>query len=1079
MGGLATVVALLAANPRSPAYALDPNKVLSQYMQDIWQKKEGLPQNSVNTILQTHDGYVWFGTQEGLVRFDGVKFTVYDRQNTEAFQHNFVWMVVEDRQHRLWAGTRNGLLRMVNGRFTRYATEEGLPHAGIRCLLEDKDGTLWIGTDGGGLARLKGDAVRVWTVQQGLPSNTVTALMLDADGRVWCGTDAGVALVAKDAIFPIQLPELHSLNVRAFLVDRAGKIWIGTWGTGVFVYEAGRLVTSGVLASLKKDFIYGFTEDRDGNLWVATDGGGLVRYTNGRLERFTTADGLPISVVMSLLEDREGNLWVGTGGGGLVRYSDGKFTSFTTSNGLANNMVWSILEDRQGDMWIGTDGGGVTRLRGGSVRTYSARDGLAHDVVWSLYEDRTGRLWVGTRGGGVSVMQDGRLTTYSTVHGLSSNLVRCVLEDREGRIWIGTEGGGLNVLDHGRWRVISTHTGFVNDVIRTMMEDRAGVLWIGTNGGLVRYAGEAFEVYNTDKGLSNDFVRSLYEDEDGCLWVGTFGGGLNRLRDGRLVSMSSRDGLFDDVIFRLVPDGQQHLWMSSNKGVSRIALKDLHDFVDGRNRAIRSISYDESDGMKSSECNAGQAAACRTRDGRLWFATVKGAAVIDPTGFRLNDRPPPVLIEELIVDELRADYTPSIDIEPGNDRFEIHYTGLSFVAPRKVRFRYRLEGFDKEWMEAGGRRVAYYTNLPPGHYTFQVTACNNDGVWNEQPAVMAVTLDPFFYETSGFYIVTGFGLLFAVLIAFRARVKNLDRRRAELERVVREKTRQIADQKEELERALQDLKRTQSQLVQSAKMSSLGQLVAGMAHEINNPITIIHGNLPHLEEHLRDFRRLVTDTERRLSAVELESFRGLKSQVRYDTMMEDAEDIIRSCNLAIDRIKRVILNLRNFSRLEEAELKEVDLHEGLESALSLVLPNHQHAIEIHRGYGPLPRILCYASQMNQVFMNLLLNAVEAILERNRLEQRSEGHIWITTELRPAVAGGGRRQVRIRIRDDGIGVPDTVREQIFDPFFTTKPVGLGTGLGLSISYGIVQKHNGRIYCQSSGGPGAEFIVEIPA
>jgi signal transduction histidine kinase len=555
----------------------------------------------------------------------------------------------------------------------------------------------------------------------------------------------------------------------------------------------------------------------------------------------------------------------------------------------------------------------------------------------------------------------------------------------------------------------------------------------------------------------------LFEDPDHCLWIGTWGGGLNRMKNGRITAITTAQGLYDDGVFSILMDNRQNLWMSSNNGVFRARLKDLHDLMDGHIKTISCTAFGEAEGMNSAECNTGQPSGLKTSDGRLWFPTIQGAAVVDPDRIIQNDYPPPVIIENIVVDGKQIQYTQNNEMifEPGSNRYEFHYTGLSYLAPEKVKFKYQLEGFDNDWIDAGSRRIAYYTNLPYGYYTFRVMACNNCGVWSPSGATISFYKKPYLYQTILFYVFCGLLILGAVLAIYRYRVRQFNKRQKELEELVRMKTRLVESQKTELQDALQNLKTTQMQLVQSAKMSSLGQLVAGMAHEINNPITIINGYLPLLSIHTAQLNQLLT---------------GAEHESKSHAILTDADTILKSCSDAVERIKKIIANLKSFSRLDEADYKLADIHENLESTLSLFLPNYQQHVQVHKQFGLIPPFYCYPGQLNQVFMNLLINAAEAIILRNKKERRETGHILITTE--PFVNTADERIVRITIRDDGTGIPAEIRDKIFDPFFTTKAVGSGTGLGLSISYGIIQKHKGSITVSPDESGGTMITVDIP-
>jgi diguanylate cyclase (GGDEF)-like protein len=424
--------------------------------------------------------------------------------------------------------------------------------------------------------------------------------------------------------------------------------------------------------------------------------------------------------------------------------------------------VRSIAEDASGHLWVGTWGDGLSRLEGGArFRAFHRRDGLPSEIVRSMYRDRSGTLWIGTDAGGLVSVHGETFSVYGPREGLKDTTVLAIREDGRGDLWLGTEGGGLYRLSNGR-----------------------------------------FQSFSTAEGLSDDTVLSLYEDADGCLWIGTDGGGLTRYRDGKFTRVTRRQGLFDDVQYAILEDGRGDLWMSCSRGIYRTRRSDLEDVAEGRRASVSSTAFGRADGMRSAECSGfTQPAAWKSKDGRLWFATIDGAVVIDPDRIRSNAEPPPVVIEEAIVDHRAlAAGSDGLRAPPGRGDLEIHYAGLSFIDPERVHFRYKLEGFDPEWIEAGSRRVAYYTNIPPGPYRFRVIACNNDGVWNQTGADLEFSLTPHFYQTRWFYTLGGIALALAIFGAGRVRAARAKARETALEAQVAERTTQLERVNEQLQK---------------------------------------------------------------------------------------------------------------------------------------------------------------------------------------------------------------------------------------------------------------------------------------
>jgi diguanylate cyclase (GGDEF)-like protein len=744
---VATAALLLGA---APAWPLDPTLAITQYRHDVWNTKHGLPQSSVESILQTHDGYLWLGTQEGLARFDGVRFTVFDTANTRALRHNRVYALFEDRERNLWIGTEDGgLARLRGGIFTAYGVAEGLPKDAVRAITQDASGAIWVGT-GRGLARMEGERFRTYTEADGLPDRAVRALALGADGTLWVGTSGGLARIRDGRIERERPAGAAAGRVLALCADADGTMWAGTTG-GLL-----RLRGDGVRTFRQRDGLPGRVQalwrDRDGSLWIGVEGGGLARLVGERITRFTSQDGLANDMVLAIREDREGNLWVGTQDGGLTRLAAGKFATYTKREGLAGDIVWPVLQDREGNLWMGTNGGGLSRMRDGAIRNFTTADGLSSNAVQSLAQDQRGALWIGTRGGGLDRLEDGRFTHYS-VPDLPGDSVSALLADRDGSLWVGTRGHGVARLRDGAFTRYGLADGLPDDTIHFIHQDRQGAVWFATDGGgLVRFREGAFHAYTMQDGLPTDIINTLHEDAEGTLWIGTYGGGLVRFRDGAFTSFTTAEGLFDNAVFHILEDGAGHLWMSCNKGVFRVSKKELDDLANGRISRVHSTAYGTEDGMKHRECNgANQPAGWRTVDGRLWFPTIQGVVTIDPANVATNRIPPLVAVEQVVADKEVFAADAGREFPPGTESFEFQYAGLSFSLPERVQFRYKLEGLDRDWVEVGTRRTAYYTRIPPGAYRFVVTAANEDGVWNEQGAAVALRLRPHFYTTAWFY----------------------------------------------------------------------------------------------------------------------------------------------------------------------------------------------------------------------------------------------------------------------------------------------------------------------------------------
>jgi len=773
-----------------PLFALDPRKKLSDYGIAIWQ--EDLPQNSIHAIVQTRDGYLWLGTYEGLVRFDGVRFTVFNVKNVKGMTNNSVLRLHEARDGTLWVGTLGGgVLSFKNGVFKAYSTADGLAGDFVTAIVEDDRGRLWLGTTTGASIMQDGRFIPVDVAK----SHDVRAIVRGTRGTMWLGFDAGIVVrIGNGETRTFGAAERVPHNVRAMALDRVGGLWIASDSAGIarFDVETFASLPLETIPTAKGQAL--FVDSRD-SLWIGSEGEGVFRRgPTGGLEHIGTEEGLSATRIGAFHEDREGTIWIGTNGGGLIALKDEKVVSYTTAN------VRAVLDDGLGNLWLGTDGRGLLRLHEGRVTTYDRNAGLPSEFVRSLARDREGNLWIGTNGEGLVRFANGRFTRYTTADGLLNDFISSIQQTRNGDLYIGT-GGGLSRLRDGKLSTaLIPDTGW--KTIPALFEDRRGALWIGSTESIyVMHGGVTRRVYQTKRGAS---VFAFHEDDEGSLWVGTELG-LLRIRNGQVRMYSQKDGLFQDTIFSLLEDANGNLWAGSNKGIFRVRKRDLDAFDRGAIQVIPHVAYGTADGMNANQANgASSPAGWKTPDGRLWFATVKGVSMIDPSRLASNRVPPLVTVEEVL-----AGGKPLTAATPlrGNQDLEIHYTAMSFISTEKVLFRYKLEGFDPNpnWIDVQTRRTAYFTNVPPGRYHFRVVARNNDGVWNETGATYSFEVLAPPWRTPWAYL--GYGLLGAALLyaLVRMRIRGLRARAAELEEKVRERTIEIAAHVRELESRTEEL----------------------------------------------------------------------------------------------------------------------------------------------------------------------------------------------------------------------------------------------------------------------------------
>ncbi len=745
-----TMAAALLLALSAAGMALQPSTPLASYGRQAWGMENGLPQNTVQALAQTKDGFVWLGTEVGLVRFDGNSFQVFDKDTSPA-----------------------------------------LPGNDVRCLLAAMDGALWIGTSEG-LARWKDGAVRVFATTDGLPGNVIQGLGLRSRSRVLVDTTRGSVEIDGDSVDQKSVAihyEGPTLTAAISTAVAAGG-WASATSALVSIGHEGKRETQlAVGRDLPGSKVQQLFADREGALWIGTNAG-LARWFDGKLQRLPVTDPLASASVLTLMEDREGNIWVGTEADGLHILRDQRFRTLGAREGLSSDATTTVVEDAAGTLWVGTSGGGLSAMAKraggagtGAVKTFSVRNGLVSDVILSLAPAPNGDLWVGTPDG-LNRIRGGAVVAYTSADGLPDDFIRSLLVDTDGSLWIGTRRGLTHWTGAGdrsaRMETFTQANGLGSDLVGAMARDAHGNLWVATFAGLSRLekaaglSGGKIENYTTANGLSSNVVTALLARSDGTLLIGTQDHGWN-VWDGKQFSAAKGDGLDQTTIHAILDDRAGHLWFATGNGIARCDC----NAMSGGAECSHWMEFGAADGLRSREtATNSHPSTWRSRDGHLWFATPKGLVEVDPAHFPVNTVPPGVALERFAIDDApqalhAADSV--MRIQAGHVHFEFDYAGLSFVAPQKVRYRYMLEGFDHSWTEAGARRTAYYTNIPAGHYTFRVQAANNDGLWNTAGAALQFELRPHFYQTLWFYALLLLAAVGVVALAQRMRLARAER----------------------------------------------------------------------------------------------------------------------------------------------------------------------------------------------------------------------------------------------------------------------------------------------------------------
>ena len=753
----------------------------AQYRYDVWTADNGLPQNIVRGIHQSPDGFLWVATFDGLVRFDGVQFKVFNKSNTPGISSNRIVALYGEPSGDLWLGGEGGgLTRYHNGTFQSIGAAQGVSENSVRGLTADDQGRVWI---------LSGDRIEEWQQDKGRFTDVTPAhlrlqyniLLWDNEG-FWASDDTGIQCFVKGNFLHYSLPpQVAPASILSVAHEHNGILWLETKDRRYLKIDPGRTAVS-----VREPLVT--YVDASGHSWSMQLGHELLRtvdYLNGS----------QVSKLgfISMYEDRERNLWFGTEGNGLYRLQRQSIVVHAKQPGMTEDNIYPILQDHSGAIWIGAWRMGLSRYLDGKFTAFTPAEGVPSKLVTALYEDSGGHLWVATHGG-VAIYKGGQFHEPSHLSLPERSVVQAIYQDQDGTVWFGSNRGLVSLTKNGT-RLFTVKDGLATDDVRVIIQTRSSDLLVGGYGGLTRIRRSQFSHWTERDGLPSDNIRSLYEDNDGTVWIGTYDGGLARFKNDAFTRFTIRDGLYDNGVFQILEDGAGSLWMSSNRGIYRVKKQELNDFADGRRRAISSIAYGKIDGMATVECNGGLSpAGVKTRDGKLWFPTQAGIAVVDPATISYNPHPPPVVIESIVQDRTPVSVTDSIRLPAGTKNIEIQYTAPSFIKPEQIHFKYCLEGLDSSWIDADGRRTAYYSHLPSGQYSFRVIAGNSDGVWNETGATMSFTVLPAYYQTTWFRLLCA--AVFAVLLwaIYRLRLRQvaarmearLEERLVERERIARD-----------------------------------------------------------------------------------------------------------------------------------------------------------------------------------------------------------------------------------------------------------------------------------------------------
>ena len=1057
--------------PRKPV----PQVSLTQFIHRKWETEQGLPQNSAISITQTRDGYVWFGTTDGLVRFDGVRFEIFSQNSTPALSHNWVSSVREARNGALWVTTFGGGVNVLhNGKNHITLKENGLLHNSARKTLQTSDGAMLIGTNEGINIMQNG---KISVLSERLRNAVVTELLQDPSGVIWIGTrNMGLFTLQNGVLTEFPLPTVQKApskagspkerqapvkSVMALVRTSNGAVWVGTT-EGLFLIHKAQLSSFSTEQGLPHNAIQALTLDRDGNVWVGTQSGLCLMNADG-VHLFGENHPLKKASIASLFLDRENMLWVGTASDGLHRLHEGIISVFPEALGKEHESALSVAEASNGAIFFGTTQGAF--VYSSTEKTTAQHIPASKDVVYSLLPEKENGIWLGTVNGVQYLAfpqnkpQTVKTLTKSRIQSIvaPSTVVLSLAKDSADRLWIGTQNKGLICAKNG---IITPFPGMEilqREIISTLYTARDGTLWIGTwNGGAWFLRDGQCKRLTEREGMRHLQILSFLEDAEGTVWIGTFGGGIHRFKNGVAKHLTLADGLGNDIAYALLEDNRGYIWASFNKGIFRVLLSEMNACLDGKLPRVHAEVFDTEDGMRSSETNGGtQPVGWRCKDGRLLFATIRGIAELQPNSIQETRKPPTVIIETLQADSskiaINVGMNEALTLPSAMQRFECAYTATSLGKPANVRFRYLLEGYDAAWIEAGTRRTAYYTNLPRGRtYRFRVLACNEKGVWNEEGASVKISVQPFFWETwwaVSIYAACGVSGLWQI---FRFR-EQLQRRR--LREKFREREAELIFEKNQvLEEA-------------NTRLASLnGQLSEANEHlvQLNEEKVDILGVVAH------DLKNPIIGIQKMAYSLE-----GQAKRLESPQMLESASIIKRTS----ERMFAMIQQLLKVHAAEYGKESLIPTRINVNELCEQLRHDWEHraklrSVEIRTVFPDEP-VTAFADPMAvlQVVENLLSNAIKA----SHLNSRVELHCRMESD-----------KAVIVVKDFGIGMNEEQQQLLFTKYILLRgaaKAGLPTeeyssGLGLYIVKKLVDAMNGEIRCESALHQGSTFTLFLP-
>lgn len=1087
---LAICTAILCVSEASYAFQTTRLAPSDSLTSKNWTIEDGLPVNAVNSITQDNDGFIWFTTYDGLVRFDGLNFKVYNHANTEAMPHNRtthiyiqegvgMWMVMEyvgviliqdgkfyhfgpeqgmassDITHlfelsdyRMFFTTHEGPFIFQNGEMKRFFIGENELQERVNHVFEDKNGSIWMATHDGFFQFKEGEEPVKYDISDVPDQNSIWRIAQDRDGTILVGTRKGVYFFDEDELKPVPGYEaVKDLDVFRIYIDENVKLFSTV--RGLFEDRNGSLVKLTDNRVDTEEAYLKFFKDSSGQLWITGDQGTLSIYKDGKLVPFNAIRGLENIYNNEVFEDKEGNIWLSTNQNGLFRIKKTIVRTIGELEGLSGDNILGLYQDSKGVFWVGTRGEGLNKIDGNKITYYTlfnsnSSRSISSNIVHSIVEDTLGNIWVGNYQKGIDIITPKGMKHIDLGRTPDLNDIRALYRDHNGDIWAGTYGGLIRVDQEGEaHELYDQEDGITGTQIRYITQAEDNSYWIGTlDGGISHYKNGKFQNYTNEQGLSSNNIRSVYvdENEEGVVWVGTENNGLNRLRDGEITYVNMEDGLPDYNIHWITQDDRGWLWMSSNKGVIKIFKEELNAYLDGEIDSFRLIHFGRQDGMRNPEGNGSfQEAGIRTNNGRLWFATQEGVAIFETKDEVKAQVFPNVIISDVVA-KGESFSTDSIHFDSDIDDFTIYFHAVTFTNPEKTRFRYKMGELTEDWVEIGYDREIHFSDVSPGDYTFQVQATNSEGEWGEEAGILLITVTPKYYQRFWFYFLILIGLVGLFTLVSKFRFQRLVRKQEKLEQVINEQTRQLRAEKTAIEEQKKVIEKQAQHLEEVNKTKD--KFFSIIAHDLKNPFQAMLGYSEFLESDLQ-----------KMDKKELTESIGIirkSSKSLYNL----TENLLHWANLQTGKIKPHI------ERCSVAEIIEKNKALFLQSA-------KQKNIQLNFEADKEIDLMADRNMIDTVIRNLVSNAIKFT--------NQDGQVILK-------AGCKETYCTIEISDNGIGMNEELLSGVLNLDSKSRRDGTeretGTGLGLILCKEMVEMNSGKLEIESEEGKGTTFRVILP-